>query len=151
VPVFALHAAVILALVTLSITPVGALFTQGMLALVRTARGVYAHGLFVATTLLSVILTPLATQVMNVLYRADVHVNPLTVTKVAVGELLLPLGTRLVIGRYFPAARRWSPGIQRASGRLFLCLVGFTVLARSPRSFVDGDIAARTAPSWWVS
>jgi BASS family bile acid:Na+ symporter len=70
--------------------------------------------------------------VIDVLYGADVHVNPLTVAKVAVGELLLPLGIGLVIGRFFPAARRWSPAIQRASGRLFLlCLVGFTILGWS--------------------
>jgi hypothetical protein len=50
---FALHTVVIVALVTLSMTPVGALFPQGMLALVRTDRGAYAHGLFVATTVLS--------------------------------------------------------------------------------------------------
>ena len=64
---FALHPAVIVALVTLSMTPVGALFPQGMLDLVRPERGAHAHGLFVATTLLSVVLTPLAIEVINVL------------------------------------------------------------------------------------
>jgi hypothetical protein len=103
-----------------------------MLALVRTGRGAYAHGLFVATTLLSVVLTPLAVEVIDVLYGADVHVNPLTVTEVAVGELLLPLGTGLLIGRYLPAARRWIPAIQQVSSRLFLlCLVGFMILGWS--------------------
>lgn len=43
----------------------GALFPQGMLALVRAGRGAYAHGLFVATTLLSVVLTPLAVEVID--------------------------------------------------------------------------------------
>jgi NO-binding membrane sensor protein with MHYT domain len=97
--VFALHPAVIVALVTLSMTPVGALFPQGMLALVGTGRGAYAHGLFVATTLLAVVQAPLAVEVIDVLYGADVHVNRLTVTEVAVGALLLPLGIGLVIGR----------------------------------------------------
>jgi heat shock protein HslJ len=46
-------------------TPVGALFPQGMVALVRTERGAHAHRLFVATTLLSVVLTPLAVEVIN--------------------------------------------------------------------------------------
>ena len=73
---FALHPAVIVALVTLSMTPVGALFPQGMLALVGTGRGAYTHGLFVATTVLSVVLTPLAVEVINVLYGEDLHLQP---------------------------------------------------------------------------
>ncbi len=100
-----------------------------MLGLVRPERGAHAHGLFVATTLLSVVLTPLAIEVINVLYGEDLHLSPLTVASVAVGALLLPLGIGLVIGRFFPAAKRWVPAIQQASGRLFLlCLVGFTIL-----------------------
>jgi BASS family bile acid:Na+ symporter len=130
--IFDLHPALIVALVTLSMTPVGALFPQGMLALVRTERGAHAHGLFVATTVLSVVLTPLAVDVINVLYGESFHLNPLTVANVAVGALLLPLGIGLAVGRFFPAAERWVPAIQQASGRLFLlCLVGFTVLGWS--------------------
>ena len=142
---FALHPAVIVALVTLSMTPVGALFPQGMLDLVRPERGAHAHGLFVATTLLSVVLTPLAIEVINVLYGEDLHLSPLTVASVAVGALLLPLGIGLVIGRVFAAAKRWVPAIQQASGRLFLlCLVGFTVLGWSRMASItrDGTLTA---------
>jgi hypothetical protein len=50
----------------------------------------------------------------------------------AIGELLLPLGTGPLIGRFFRATRRWIPAIQQASSRLFLlCLVGCTVLGWS--------------------
>ena len=73
-----------------------------MLPLVRTERGAHAHGLFVATTVLSVVLTPLAVEVLNLLYGESFHLNPLTVASVAVGALLLPLGIGLVIGRVFP-------------------------------------------------
>ena len=121
-------------------TPVGVLFPQGMLGLVRPERGAHAHGLFVATTLLSVVLTPLAIEVINVLYGEDLHLSPLTVASVAVGALLLPLGIGLVIGRFFPAAKRWVPAIQQASGRLFLlCLVGFTILGWSRTALIDRD------------
>ena len=137
---FALHPAVIVALVTLSMTPVGALFPQGMLGLVRPERGAHAHGLFVATTLLSVVLTPLAIEVINVLYGEDLYLSPLTVASVAVGALLLPLCLGLVIGRVFPAAKRWVPAIQQASGRLFLlCLVGFTILGWSRMALITRD------------
>jgi BASS family bile acid:Na+ symporter len=142
---FDLHPALIVALVTLSMTPVGALFPQGMLPLVGTERGAHAHGLFVATTLLSVVLTPLAIEVINVLYGEDLHLSPLTVTNVAVGSLLLPLGMGLVIGRFFPAAKRWVPAIQQASGRLFLlCLVGFTILGWSRMALIirEGTLPA---------
>jgi BASS family bile acid:Na+ symporter len=142
---FDLHPAVIVALVTLSMTPVGALFPQGMLGLVKPERGAHAHGLFVATTLLSVVLTPLAVEVINVLYGEDLHLSPLTVASVAVGALLLPLGIGLVIGRVFPAAKRWVPAIQQASGRLFLvCLVGFAILGWSRMALIirDGTLPA---------
>jgi predicted Na+-dependent transporter len=142
---FVLHPAVIVALVTLSMTPVGALFPQGMLGLVRPERGAHAHGLFVATTLLSVVLTPLAIEMINVLYGEDLHLSPLTVASVAVGALLLPLCIGLVIGRVFPAAKRWVPAIQQASGRLFLlCLVGFAILGWSRMAVIirDGTLPA---------
>ena len=142
---FALHPAVIVALVTLSMTPVGALFPQGMLALVRTERSAHAHGLFVATTVLSVVLTPLAVEVVNVFYGERFHLNPLTVANVAVGALLLPLGIGFVIGRIFPAAELWVPAIQQASGRLFLlCLMGFTILGWSRMAVIirDGTLPA---------
>jgi BASS family bile acid:Na+ symporter len=48
---FSLHPAVIVALVTLAIAPVGALFPQAMLALLAPGRGSYAHRLFFASTL----------------------------------------------------------------------------------------------------
>jgi BASS family bile acid:Na+ symporter len=142
---FDLHPALIVALVTLSMTPVGALFPQGMLPLVRAERGAHAHGLFVATTLLSVVLTPLAVEVINVLYGEDLHLSPLTVTNVAVGALLLPLGIGLVIGRFLPDAKRWVPAVQQASGRLFLlCLVGFTILGWSRMALIirEGTLRA---------
>jgi BASS family bile acid:Na+ symporter len=96
---------------------------------------------------LSVVLTPLAVEVINVLFAEAVHVNPLTVAKVAVGELLLPLGIGLAIGRFFPAARRWAPAMQKASGRLFLvCLIGFTVLSWSRMaSIVHGETLSTIA------
>jgi predicted Na+-dependent transporter len=83
--------------------------------------------------------------VINVLYGEDLHLSPLTVASVAVGALLLPLCIGLVIGRFFPAAKRWVPAIQQASGRLFLlCLVGFTILGWSRMALIirDGTLPA---------
>jgi BASS family bile acid:Na+ symporter len=91
--VFSLHPAVIVALVTLAIAPVSALFPHAMLPLVAPGRAAYAHGLFFAS--------------------GDVHVNPLAVAQVVVGSVLLPLGIGLGIGRWRPAARRWIPPYRR--------------------------------------
>lgn len=142
---FDLHPAVTVALVTLSMTPVGALFPQGMLPLVRAERGAHAHGLFVATTLLSVVLTPLTVAVIGLLYGQDLHLSPFTVASVAIGTLLMPLGIGLGIGRFFPAAKRWGAALQDASGRLFLlCLVGFAILGWSRMASIirDGTLPA---------
>lgn len=115
---FDLHPAVIVALVTLSIAPVGALFPQTMLPLMKAGHGAYAHGLFFATTLLSVILTPLAVEVINLLFGSNVHVNPLTVAQVAIGGMLLPLGIGLALGRWRPQARALIPAVQKVSSLL---------------------------------
>ena len=66
---FSLHGAVIVALVTLSIAPVGALFSQAMLPLVAPGHASYARGLFFASTVLSVVLTPLVVEVTCSLAR----------------------------------------------------------------------------------
>lgn len=128
---FSLHPAVIVALVTLAIAPVGALFPQNMLPLVAPGRGAYAHGLFFASTLLSVILTPLAVEVIQMLFGEGeaVHINPLTVAKVAIGAVLLPLGIGLALGRWRPSAKRWIPAMQKVSGLLLLVCAVIVIAA----------------------
>jgi bile acid:Na+ symporter, BASS family len=118
--IFSLHPAVIVALVTLSIAPVGSLFSANMMPLVTPGHAAYARGLFFASTVLSVILTPLAVEMIQLIFGGDVHVNPLAVTKVVVGSVLLPLGIGLVIGRWWPATRRWIPAIQTVSSLVLL-------------------------------
>src|SRR5262247_635659 len=83
--VFSLHPAVVVALVTLAIAPVGAMFSQAMLPLVTPGHAAYARGLFFASTVLSVILTPLAVEVIEATFGGSAHVNPLAVAKVVVG------------------------------------------------------------------
>lgn len=124
---FALHPAVTVALATLASAPVGGLFPQAMLALVPNGRSAYAHGVFFASTLLSVLLTPLNVEAFNALYGGDVHVAPLSVAEVSVGAMLLPLGLGLLLGRTWPGVGRWRPMVQRVSSWLLLaslfCLV----------------------------
>jgi len=89
---FSLHPAVIVALVTLAIAPVGALFSQAMLPLVTPGHFAYARGLFFASTVLAV-------ELIQVIFGGDVHVDPLAVAKVVVGSVLVPLGIGFAIAQ----------------------------------------------------
>jgi BASS family bile acid:Na+ symporter len=142
---FSLHPAVTVALVTLSVAPVGALFSQSMLPLVTPGRGSYAHGLFFASTVLSVILTPLAVEVIQAIFGADVHVKPLTIAQVVIGSVLVPLGIGLAVGRWWPAAKQWIGTIQKVSSLTLLgCFIVILALTWSSMGSVirEGTLMA---------
>jgi BASS family bile acid:Na+ symporter len=126
---FSLHPAVIVALVTLAIAPVSNMFPQAMLPLVTRERAPLAHGLFFASTVLSVVLTPLTVEVIHAIFGGSEHVSPLEVAKVVVGTVLLPIGIGLAIGRRWPAARRWIPAMQRVSGLVLLACAVVVIVA----------------------
>lgn len=129
---FTLHPAVIVGLVTLSVAPVGAMFSKSMLPLVAPDNPAYARGLFFASTVLSVMVTPIAVEVIQRLFGEGeiVHVSPLAVAQVVVCSVLLPLGVGLAIGQRWPATRRWVPAIQKVSGLVLLvCAVPILVAA----------------------
>lgn len=129
---FSLHPALIVGLVTLSIAPINALFSKAMLPLVAPGNPAYARGLFFASTVLSVILTPLAVEVIQRLFGEGevVHVSPLTVAQVVISSVLLPLGIGLAIGRWRPATRNWVTAIQKLSGVvLLICAIPIIVSA----------------------
>jgi BASS family bile acid:Na+ symporter len=129
---FSLHPALSVGLVALAISPVSNLFAHAMLPVVRTGRAAYAYGLFFASTVLSVILTPLAVEVLSVIYAADEHVNPFTVAQVVVGTVLLPLGIGLTIGRRWPSARQWIAAIQKVSALVLLVCAVVIIAAAWP-------------------
>jgi BASS family bile acid:Na+ symporter len=119
---FSLHPAVAVGLVTLAIAPVSNLFPRSMLPLVAADGGAYARGLFFTTSILSVILTPLAVEVIDVLLGRQHHVSAATVAQVVVAGVLLPLGAGMAMGRWRPAVKRWIPALQTISSvALVLC------------------------------
>jgi BASS family bile acid:Na+ symporter len=140
--IFSLHPAVIVGLVTLSVAPVGALFSQSMLPLVTPGGGSYAHGLFFASTVLSIILTPLAAEFIRVIIGGDVHVNPLVIAQVVAGSVLVPLGVGLAVGRWWPAARQWAGGIQKVS--FLMLLASFMVILALTWSYMGSVIRQGT-------
>ena len=129
---FSLHPAIIVGLVTLSIAPVGALFAAAMMPLVAPANAAYARGLLFASALLSVILTPLAVQAIATIYGNDVRVPPMSVARVVITSVFLPLGIGLWLGNRWPATRPWIPSIQKISGLVLTgCLIAIVILGWS--------------------
>jgi BASS family bile acid:Na+ symporter len=144
---FSLHPAVIVALVTLAIAPVGALFSAAMLPLVTPGRTSYGRGLYFASTVLSVILTPLAVEVIQMIFGGDIHVNPMVVAQVVIGSVLLPLGLGLAMGRLWPASVRWNRRIEKLSAALLgACMVAILILGWSSLGSVirQGTLTAIT-------
>ena len=142
---FALHPAMIVALVTLTVAPVGALFSQAMLPLVTPGRAAYARGLFFASTVLSVVLTPLVVEVIQAIRGADIHISPISIAEIVVGSVLLPLGIGLALGRWRPRSQRWVPTIQKASSTiLVLCQLGLILgaLPLTIEAFREGTLMA---------
>ncbi|HYD75990.1 bile acid:sodium symporter [Ramlibacter sp.] len=122
---FSLHPALIVAIVTLSVSPVGSAFTQAMLPLVTREGSSRAHGLFFASAVLSIVLTPLAVEgVQWSVGKSDVHIQPMAVAQVVAGSVLLPLALGLALGRAWPGGRRWIPALEKlASVLLLVCAV----------------------------
>jgi BASS family bile acid:Na+ symporter len=126
---FSLHPAVVVGLVTLAVAPVSNLFPKAMVELVGLDHAAYARGLFFASAVLAVILTPLAVEMINVLFGSDAHVNPMAVARVVLATVLVPLGLGLLIGRWWPSTRRWIPGIQKVSGLVLLIAAVVIIVA----------------------
>jgi len=142
---FSLHPAVIVALVTLAVAPVGALFSQAMLPLVAPGDAAYARGLFFASIVLSVVLTPLTVELIQLIFGGEVHVNPLPVAEVVVSSVLLPLGIGLAIAQWWPAAMRWNSAIQTVSSIVLgVCSVALLVVVWSRLDLViqEGTLTA---------
>src|SRR5262249_56105474 len=111
---------------------VGALFSRAMLPVVAPGQFAYARGLFFASIVLSVVLTPLAVELIQLIFGGDVHVDPLTVAKVVLGSVLLPLGIGFAIAQWWPAAKRWNSASQTVSSVvLAMCSVALLAVVRS--------------------
>src|SRR5262249_40259463 len=129
---FSLHPAVMVALVTLAVAPVGALFSQAMLPLVAPGHFASARGLFFASIVLSVVLTPLTVELIQVIVGGVVRGGPLTVDSVVIGSDLLPVAIGRAVAPWRPAARQWNATIQTLSSLvLAVCAVALLVVVWS--------------------
>ena len=124
---FSLHPAIIIGLMTLSVAPVSNLFVQSMVPLPEPGRAAYAYGLFFASAVLSVILTPLAVDVIQAIFGGDAHVTSLAAAQVVLSSVLLPLGIGLFVGRRWPASNQLISGIRNVSTFVLIVCGGFII------------------------
>lgn len=129
---FSLHPAMTIAIVTLSIAPVSAFFAKTLLPLTAPHTAAYASGVFFSSTVVSVLLTPLAVEAIQLVIGGDVHVSPLSVAQVVISSVLFPLALGLAIAHWWPAAKRWIAPLERLSSLLLLvCAVPLVIGAWS--------------------
>lgn len=140
--VFSLHPAEIVALVTLSIAPVSNMFPKSMLPLLAPNRAAYARGLFFASTVLSMVLTPLTVDVIGAVFGQDQHVSPLLVARVVIGTMVA--GGDAVGPCDTEGERSRAPGLCRRHHRGNLVAHGLPV-SRGHDHCNRADLASGTA------
>lgn len=143
-----LHPAVKVALVALAISPVPPFLPGKELKLVARERYAYVYGLLAATSVLAIVVVPLAVALLEALLDRDLPVPPYTVASIVAVSVLLPLVAGMTLRWRFPAAERLSSSIN-AVASIALVLVLLVLLARTWPAMLDlvgdGTLAAIAA------
>lgn len=92
---FHLNPEVKIALVLLAVSPTPPLLPRKLLQL--GGRGAYVRGLLTAMSLLSIVVVPVAVEILGKIFGRDVHIGPAAVAGVVGKTILLPLGLGIVI------------------------------------------------------
>lgn len=109
---FHLRPAVKIALVLLSVSPVPPLLPRKQMKIGGGSD--YAFGLLTAMSLLSIIVVPVAIEVLGIIFSKDVHIGPGAVAKVVAKTILLPLGVGILVHSRAPGfAEKAGPLLQR--------------------------------------
>jgi BASS family bile acid:Na+ symporter len=114
------------ALVALSVSPVPP-FLPGKLLKLANCQG-YIYGLLVASALLSLLLVPLTTAVLESYVPDGEHVTLLAVARVVLLTVLLPLAVGIVLRRYWPASAPRLAALANNLGSALLLVAFLPVL-----------------------
>jgi len=120
------------ALVALSVSPVPPFLPDKMLRLTRHHG--YVYGLLVASTMLALILVPLATAVLQHFQVQREHLAPLETVPIAIavkilaGTVLLPLACGAVLQRCWPELASQAAPIMSKAGGVLLILALIPIL-----------------------
>jgi BASS family bile acid:Na+ symporter len=116
---FALHPAVKIALLAMSVAPVPPILPAKQLRL--GGRSSYVHGLLVAAALFAIVVIPVLIEVLGWLFNREVHIGPGAVARVVGVTVLLPLAAGMVVHRVAPGlAERLAPWAGRVGNVLLL-------------------------------
>lgn len=131
---FHLLPAVKIALVLLAVSPVPPILPKKQLKVGGTSP--YVYGLLVAMSLLSIIVAPLAIEVLGKVFGHDVHIGPAAVAEVVVMTILLPLGLGILVHLRAPEfARKVSRPLGRFAN-LFLMVAALPLLIFAGRTMI---------------
>jgi BASS family bile acid:Na+ symporter len=132
---FHLLPAVKIALVLLAVSPVPPVLPQTQLKVGGPSP--YVHGLLTEMSLLSIVVAPIAIEVLGGIFGQNVHVGPEAVAKVDVRTILLPLGLGILAHSQAPGfAQRVSQPLGRFAN-LFLLVAAVPLLLLSWRPIIS--------------
>lgn len=91
----------------------------------------YAYGLYLALAVLSVVIVPLAVEIMSRIYGVDVDLPVALVARNVALTVLLPLAVGLVVRRFAPAFAQRAAGMVRKIAMLLLLLAVIPLLIKT--------------------
>jgi bile acid:Na+ symporter, BASS family len=118
VALFGMPPPVKIALVMLSLSPVPPILPQRQMSV--GGKTPYVQGLLTAMALLSIVVVPLAIEVLGRIYGHDVHVSPVLVAGVVGKTILLPLGLGILIHTLMPGWAGRATKLLGQAGNLLL-------------------------------
>jgi BASS family bile acid:Na+ symporter len=144
---FALHPAVTLALVALTLSPVPPFLpTRAVRAVRAGGDGSYIVGLFVATSLAAIVVVPLSVSLLGTVYDAPFQVRPAAIAKLVGASVLLPIGIGIGIRQLAPhAAERAAKPVARVATIVLVAALIPVLIKSGPamRSLIgNGTLAA---------
>jgi len=121
---FALPFEIKAALVALAVSPVPPILHKKQIT--AGGREKYVVGLFVAMSLLAIVIVPLAVEIVDYVFGRQVEVSLAAVAKIMLMTALAPLPAGLLIRHFFPASEKASGPIVSMAG--ILLILGGVVL-----------------------
>ncbi len=97
---YPMHAAVKVALLTLSVSPVPPILPRK--AVKAGGSEAYAIGLLAAASLLAIVFIPVAIDVLGLVFRVDAHMDASAVARLVVASVLAPLVVGIAVRHFAP-------------------------------------------------
>lgn len=132
---FGMPPAVKIALVMLALSPVPPILPQRQLGV--GGKRPYVHGLLTAMALLSIVIIPVAIDILGRIFGRDIHVGPLLVAKVVGKSILLPLGLGVLMRSLAAASAQKASRLLARAGNLLLLVSVLPVLVFAWRPILD--------------